>query len=225
MVLAGSIVSSHAPNRPWETLCVTFYGFIEFVAGVLHYVAVVHSSSCRLVTKLLLKQITLNRLEDIWPQLEPTLRKYLARRLQPAEVDDAIQSVAFKLVKSKSFGNHPNPDAFAMQTTKNVFRDFLRTRQRGQHSVLPGRNPDHQNDQFHLDIDQALDEQEQLERLSEVLNQLRPMQRRLLTRLAQGCSYDEIAKELGYRSRSRVAEHRQNALDKLKHALRGEERT
>lgn len=151
-------------------------------------------------------------------QLLPTIRRYLARRVAPADVDDLVQNVVLRLHTRRSETAIDNPAAYLFQVAHSVLTDHARRNQvrhrsahqtlENEHHPVEGRSPE-----------RVLQGKEDLARLVAAIGDLpeRTRQAFVLHRFEE-MSYAAIARHMGI-SVSAVEKHIMKAIRILTAAI------
>lgn len=153
-------------------------------------------------------------IEELMPEaiaLRPALRRFIARRVHAAEVDDLLQDIFVNLARSRSQAHVENVSAYLFQTAANVIAAHSRRR------PITSSGEPHPNivDDEGFAADRILISQQELR---SVMNDIMALPERsrdvfLLHRFEQ-MTYLEIARAFGI-SESAVEKHMTKALRRI----------
>lgn len=153
----------------------------------------------------------IDRVSDPVAPLLPAVRRFLAKRAAPVEVDDLVQEVALRMHVRHDDRPIDNLEGYVFQVARSVLTDHARrdrVRARGQHVPL---------EEFHHPVEvcspeRVLDSKERLQRLVAAVGTLpeRTRQAFVLHRF-EDMSYAAIARHMGI-SVSAVEKHIMKAI-------------
>lgn len=132
---------------------------------------------------------------------EPALRSYLQSRFPSLrDLDDVVQEAYTRVLRENAAGRLRHVRAFLFTAARNVALDLFRRRERREPAPITHFDPNSVV-QEGPDAAEALDQQEKLELLAEAVRTLPDRCRQVIVlRYVKGCSYHEIAAELGISS-------------------------
>lgn len=160
------------------------------------------------------------QLEALVAEFRPALVKYFSRRVYTDhEIEDLVQEVFFRLVRSKQFQVTSASRGYVFRAANSVLTDFIRRRAAARtsfHSVL---DPEcHEGEDF--GPDRVLQGKQDLHRATAILLELPERTRAIFVlRRLEGMKYNDIAARIGV-SVSAVEKHMQRAVAHLAERLK-----